>query len=176
MKKLFNTAFSRILRHFDVADTALPPSEPQVRDIVTKIYKHDIPFSKLSRLPASEVKTMLKIPCPLAPGLGKEEVAESTAVFKRLRHNFTVEEESVCFKCSRQCPVRRTPFKQLEVKLQTNNKSALHDLLLFLFALQQTPEAECSQLRWSAAYKTTASLAVLLQDYKILGAESLLFR
>ena len=33
-----------------------------------------------------------------------------------------------------------------------------------------------SQLRWSAAYKVSSSLLILLQDYQILSKESRLFR
>lgn len=55
-----------------------------------------------------------------------------------MRHNFAVEEEAVCFKCRRNCPLRAIPFKSLDEKPKTSNKSALHDLLFYLLSLQRT--------------------------------------
>lgn len=176
MKTLFNNSLNKLLLRFQPQQQPIPIKSKTIQEIVVKEFKSDVPYSKLCRLPTSEVKTMLKVPCPLSTQLTPADTAEHTAVFKRIRYQFNVEEEPVCSKCQRQCPVRNIPFKQLNYQLQTSNKSALHDLLLFAISLQKMPENSYSQLRWSAAYKTMTSLEILLRDFKILGRESLLYR
>jgi hypothetical protein len=59
---------------------------------------------------------------------------------------------------------------------RTTNKAALHDLILYLLSLHRCHPGSYSALRWGAAFKVTASLQILLRDYKILSRESLLFR
>jgi hypothetical protein len=36
-----------------------------VEGAIEQVLRHDITYSKLGRLPTSEVKTMLKVPCPI---------------------------------------------------------------------------------------------------------------
>jgi hypothetical protein len=140
---------------------------------IASTWKFDITYSKLTRLPLSELKTALKVPCPVIEN-GKE--GQQIAAFKRLRERMTVEESAVCLKCTRKCPFRNVSFKEMAVAPETTNKAALHDLLSFLIALAQKQENEYSDLRWNAAYKVVLALDPFLKDLSVISKESLLFR
>lgn len=66
MKKLFTASLERILASLDIpARKHLPNLSQELSTAILRHYNHDIPYSKLSRLPSSEAKTMLKVPCPI---------------------------------------------------------------------------------------------------------------
>lgn len=109
MRKLFDTALQKIS-----AEMQLPNNNRnQLASSIAKVYGSDLTYSKLVRLPLSEVKIMLKIPCPIVREESREDHENQIAIFKRLRHNYNIDEESICFKCPRvaSCNLKNIKFK-----------------------------------------------------------------
>lgn len=152
---------------------AIPPDLARLQSSIAAAWKADITYSKLARLPLTELKNALKVPCPTVAN-GSEDA--QIAAFKRLRQNMTVDEASVCLKCSRSCPFRNVAFREMDVKAETTNKAALHDLLFFLIALSQRAEEEHSALRWGSAYKVVLALDPFLRELHFVSKEAFLFR
>lgn len=130
MRALLLQALHRLLE----THLAMPPALTLLTKNIASKFKFDITYSKLARLPLSELKNALKVPCPTPPA---HDNNAHIALFKRLRHNLQVEESTVCMRCTRDCPFRAVAFKDMPVKPETTNKSALNDLLYFLIALSQ---------------------------------------
>lgn len=125
MHTMLRRALERLLqKHLN-----MPPQQELLAKNIVSVYQHDITYSKLARLPLSELKNAVKIPCPISEDGSSEN---QIAVYKRLRYYMTVEEAAVCVKCTRVCPFRTLPFKEMPVKPDTTNKEALNDLLTFL--------------------------------------------
>jgi hypothetical protein len=109
MHAMLRNALQQLLqRHL-----AMPPEVERLAKNIATTWKFDITYSKLTRLPLGELKNALKVPCPTIPN-GKEDA--QIAAFKRLRQQMTVEEAAVCLKCTRTCPFRDMPFKEMPVK------------------------------------------------------------
>lgn len=87
-----------------------------------------------------------------------------------------VEEAAVCIKCTRVCPFRTVPFKEMPVKADTTNKEALNDLFTFLISMSQQKDNVYSSLRWASAYKIVVALDPFLKDLPMISKEAFLFR
>jgi hypothetical protein len=169
MHAMLRKALTRLLRtHLN-----MPPQQELLAKNIAATWQYDITYSKLARLPLSELKNALKVPCPVADSASSEN---QIATFKRLRHYMTVEEGAVCLKCTRLCPFRAVPFKEMPVKPETTNKAALNDLLSFLISMSQQQEDTYSSLRWASAYKVVVALDPFLKDLPLISTEAFLFR
>lgn len=82
----------------------------------------------------------------------------------------------MCAKCTRVCPFRTVPFKEMSVKPDATNKEALNDLLTFLINMSQQKEDIYSSLRWASAYKVVVALDPFLKDLPLISKEAFLFR
>lgn len=84
----------------------------------------------MGMLPASDVKTLLKIPCPVSKPL-----EEDVHVFKNLRRTFEVKEETACEKChlSKKCKDAFQPPRE-------KTKSPVDYLVYFLLKMQSFRE------------------------------------
>lgn len=168
MHNLLRTALQRLLQtHLNM----LPQTFLLGKNIAAT-WQNDITYSKLNRLPLSELKNAVKVPCPVNDNNSDKQIA----TFKRLRHYLNVEEAAVCVKCTRVCPFRAIPFKEMTVKPETTNKAALNDLLSFLISMSQQQEIAYSSLRWASAYKVVVALDPFLKDLHSISAEAFLFR
>lgn len=174
MKKLYTAALEKFFLRFGLPSK----NREELVDSIAKTFGNDITYSKLVRLPTSEVKIMLKTPCPTIQEPSAEANQNQLIIFKRLRHNYKIDEVSTCIKCPRadRCPLKAVGFKDLTVQSKVSNKAALHDFLFFFLSLEGQEEDSYSQMRWSAAYKTISSFGVLISNFSILSRESLLFR
>ncbi len=114
---------------------------------------------------------MLKTPCPTIKESTSEAEQNQLIIFKRMRHNYNIDEISTCIKCPRadRCPLKGIAFKELTIKPKVGNKAAIHDFLFYFLSLNKQEEDNYSQMRWSAAYKTISSFSVLLSNYSILS-------
>jgi hypothetical protein len=61
MRKLFATALQKIITEMQLPNN----NRNELAKNIIKTYGNDVTYSKLVRLPLSEVKIMLKIPCPI---------------------------------------------------------------------------------------------------------------
>lgn len=61
MKRLFTQSLSKILKNIQFNNNNLD----LLPTAITQTFNQDITYSKLNRLPTSEVKNILKIPCPV---------------------------------------------------------------------------------------------------------------
>jgi hypothetical protein len=109
MRALLQQALQRILD----AHLAMPPATALLAKSIAGKFKYDITYSKLSRLPLSQLKDALKVPCPTLPG---SEEKTQIVIFKRLRQNMKVEESSACQKCAKNCPFRGLAFTEMPEK------------------------------------------------------------
>jgi len=109
MRKLFTIALQKILAEIKLSNN----NRNELVKHISQIYGNDLTYTKLVRLPLSEVKIMLKIPCPIIKEDSKDNHENQIAIFKRLRHNFNIDEESICFKCPRagSCSLKNIKFK-----------------------------------------------------------------
>lgn len=61
MKQLFSQALKKLIEQSQLTNK----NRTDIGQQIVNIYKHDIAFTKLCKLPNSEIKNMLQIPCPL---------------------------------------------------------------------------------------------------------------
>lgn len=61
MKKLFTKSLEKVMLELQIPDD----NRNELAKHITNFYGNDVTYSKLVRLPRSEVKIMLKIPCPI---------------------------------------------------------------------------------------------------------------
>ena len=125
MDKLFSQAFLKIKRTMGLPiNTQLKVDA--IRKQIFDQYQMGFAIKEFVRIPDNEIRTLLKIPCPV-----KKPEREIIGSLKLLRQTYSITEKNVCKKCPhyKECPFRK---KTLE---NVGSKAGLEHLISFFYLL-----------------------------------------